>query len=226
VPQAATQTLSERYWGIDWAAELPWIADEFRIDLSNFDEIASFFAEHGPEMFGKDAEGRWLQEPMGPAKLQFLRESDVLAFRHDEKLVGYLLGQPSDWSSYYVRSLTILPRWRGQGLIAAIAAGLDRTLRTAGVQRIEADTASDNAAMALGFLRHGWVATGFNNSDRWGATVRYTRYLTDEATAVFRNQYCLDVRPRCRVQKSPIGAGRDQPHEEVRSHLHVKETPR
>lgn len=194
---AGTQTLSQRLWGVDWG--LPSCKGDTRIELSCFDEIAPFLAREAEEMFGVNEARHWLHEPMSPAKLLFLRESDVFAFRSGDELVGYALGQPSDWSTYYIRSMGVLRSNQGRGLVAAVERVLAAALAPAGVHRIEADTAADNTAMAFAFMRCGWVATGFTNSDRWGAMVRYTRYLSEEATAAFRNQFCLDVRPRRRA---------------------------
>jgi hypothetical protein len=199
VPQAATQTLSERYWGIDWAAELPRTFGDVRVQWASFDDVSGFLQAHGLEMFGVDAQGRWLHESMTPAKRQFLRDSDVFTYWQDGALAGYLMAQPTDWSTYYVRSMALLPSCRGQGVVGAMNELLVSVLRPAGVQRLEADTSGANAAMATALLRLGWVATGITNTDRWGSMVRYTNYLGQEATEVFRHQYCFDARPRRRT---------------------------
>jgi hypothetical protein len=69
-------------------------------------------------------------------------------------------------------------------------------LRLAGVERVEADASPANFASLQTLLRNRFNVTGSVLSERWGALVRLTRFLDDDATGVFLDQFCDGVRPQ------------------------------
>jgi hypothetical protein len=104
-------------------------------------------------------------------------------------LAGVWIGHPSDWSTFYARSMALLPEFRGRGFFLDFFTRVAATLKGAGVERIESETAPTNVAVNLGFVRLGWVVTGTVNTDRWGTMLRYTKFLSPEAERCFQRQF-------------------------------------
>lgn len=196
----APQPLSLRWLGLDWRDHLPWEIDGLRVELGSLDDALAFVAEHYAEIFGATAdEGRWLAEPMTPAKRFVLAESDLFIVRDGARAIGLKIAAPTDWSSYYLRSFAFLPEYQGRGIGPQLTTRIEAPLAAAGVTRIEYDTAPVNAANLKATTRMGYVTTGMINSDRWGSLLRRTKYLDPSAVDVFLDQYCAGTWPRCRT---------------------------
>ncbi len=205
--EAPRDTLSWRWFGIDWRQHLPWDTGDLTIAYGTHEDALPFIRDHYPAIFGPNAEG-WTAEPFTPAKLRFLQESDVFVVRDRQRVAGIALGNPLDWSSYYIRSLALLPEYRGRGVPRQLLRRLAPVLRHAGVTRIETDVAPGNRDSTLTHELLGFVATGMNNHDRWGSLLRFTGYLTDEAEQTHRRMFCASGKPH-RRRSLVAGAGRD-----------------
>lgn len=149
-------------------------------------------ARHYPSIFASEPD-RFLAEAMTEAKRRFLAEADVFLFRKAGADVGICIAHPSDWSTYYVRSMALLPEIRDHGLAQQWSDFLSTHLRAAGVQRMEAETAPTNVPMQRLFLGTGWVPTGSVNSERWGVMLRYTLFLQQDAQRAFERQFIGSV---------------------------------
>jgi hypothetical protein len=79
---------------------------------------------------------------------------------------------------------------------------MERVLSAAGVERIVGDTTPTNVINLIAQTRLGYVPTGLNNTDRWGAMVRLTRFLREDAEGVYRAQFCAGDWPRHRRSSS------------------------
>ncbi len=185
------QTLSQRWWGLDWREVLPFHFDgDARVEVATMDEVLAFTREHYPAIFGStDAEGRFLENPTTNAKRRFLAEMDCFLFRVSGEVAGVFMAHPWDWSSYYLRSTGILPQYRERGLMTQFFDRLEEPLQTVGVERIEAEVSPANAPIIRVLAGHGYIVTGQVASERWGLMLRYTKFLSQGASAVFRRQY-------------------------------------
>ncbi|HTJ85222.1 MAG TPA: GNAT family N-acetyltransferase [Polyangiaceae bacterium] len=206
VPQRTrsdARRLSERWWGIDWEAETPWLFGDFSIRLGSFEEALRFVGEHYAGIFGdSDRDGRFLSDPMCERKLRFYEEADVFLIERGASVVGLQVSHPTDWSTYYIRSLALLPEARGTGILGELVAGMERVLSAAGVERIVGDTTPTNVINLIAQTRLGYLSTGINNTDRWGAMVQLTKFLRDDADRVYRKQFCAGDWPRHRRSSS------------------------
>lgn len=177
---------SERLWSLQWTTRT---IGELLVGPARMEDALGFIGESYAALFPV-APGRFLEETMTPAKRRFLEETDALIVRDGARPVGVFLGHPLDWSTYYVRTLAILPSLRQRGFMREfVSSYVAGTLRNAGVDRLEADTAPNNFVMHRSFARAGWVVTGTSNSERWGALVRYTMFLTPEPEGCFQRQF-------------------------------------
>lgn len=188
---ASRDTLSKRIWGFDWRAELPWDFDGIVAEAATFTEGLAFVERHYAAIFGPLSEGsRFLQDAMTPAKLRFGEEMDVVAFRDGAEVVGIWMAHPSDWSAYYVRSSGFLEAYRDRRVMTRFLERCYEPLRRAGVERIDGECSPANLPMMKMLTRQGWVVTATTNSERWGAVVRLSKFLREDAEAVFLRQFC------------------------------------
>jgi hypothetical protein len=183
-------TLSRRLWDLEWQRVLPWTFEEVAVESATFEEALPFIREHYSSIFGSDAsEQRFLASPMNEAKLRFCAESDIFLFRVGPRAVGLLMANPVDWSTYYMRSVAILSDFRARHLLTRFMERSYEPLRKAGVERIEGECSPANTAMMRMLVGQGFLVTSMANSERWGSTVRFTKFLTEDHEAVFLRQF-------------------------------------
>jgi hypothetical protein len=185
------RTLSQRIWDIDWSSVTPHVADEgFTIVMGSYESDAKPFIEaHFASIFG-DHSDRFFVEPMTPAKQKFWDEMDIFVFKNASgETIGFAAGHPTDWSTYYVRTISLLPECRELGGAAHYARFINEHLARAGVHRRDAETSPANIPMNRFFFSEGAVVTSTSMSERWGVLLKYTKYLSADAEGVFRRQF-------------------------------------
>jgi hypothetical protein len=185
-----TRTASRRLWGLDWKRTMPWQIDEISVDLGTLEEAFSFVTERYAEIFGP-GDGRFFDEPMTAAKQRYCSEADVFLFRVSGEVVGLVLAHPTDWSTYYVRTTALLAPYRARGVLPRFLEHFYGPLKRAGVARLETDCSPVNTPVIRLQMREGFVITATTNSDRWGALVHFTKFLTEEPEGVFIRQFCV-----------------------------------
>jgi RimJ/RimL family protein N-acetyltransferase len=197
---AATRptTLSQRLWDLDWSKILPWeLDDEVTIEHATFEDASPFIRAHYGEIFGS-ADGRFVAEPMTPAKRRFCSEMDFFVFRSklrqreeaEDGIIGVFSAHPTDWSTYYLRSAAYLRDYRGRHYNTTITERICEVLRDRGVGRVEVETSPTNAPSVRILVNLGFVVTSTSTSERFGSLVRFTKFLQDDLGAAFARQFC------------------------------------
>lgn len=199
--EITSTSASRALWHLDWSSELPWTFGDVTVEASTFAGATPFVERHYAEIFRAGGlDRRFFDDAPTPAKARFCASMDVFLIRRSGAVVGTLMAHPTDWSTYYVRSVALLPEARDHDVATRIASSLEAPLRAAGVERLEAEVSPGNAPMIqiLGGL--GWLVTATVNSERWGTLLRFTRFLDEDAEAAFVRSFCaLHVRPRPRA---------------------------
>jgi ribosomal protein S18 acetylase RimI-like enzyme len=170
---------------------LPWTFDGVVAESATVDEGLAFVDAHFATIFNPlVGEARFVRDVLTPAKRRFAAEMDIVAFRDGATTVGMWMSHPTDWSSYYLRSYAFLENYRDRrigGEFLTHACGL---LREAGVDRVDVESSPTNFLAMRALTRMGWVVTATANSERWGAVVRLSRFLREDAETVFHRQFC------------------------------------
>lgn len=179
---------SLRLWDLDWADHLPFVIGDVTVELGSFDDGVAFFRDHYEEVFGKSQAG-WFREELSDAKRRFMREMDAFVFRRDGRTIGLAMAHPTDWSTYHVRLLALLPEFRERRITTDFEEHLCATLKSVGVTRCEAECSPANRPMVKVFLNQGWHLSATAQTDRFGTNLRFTRYLDENAEQVFCRQY-------------------------------------
>jgi ribosomal protein S18 acetylase RimI-like enzyme len=188
---------SRLWWGVDWAECLPRTVtrDGIELHVSSIELAMPFIAEHYAEIFEQDlASDRFFSEPFEGAKLRYYQASDVFEMKDAGRTVGLLIGAPSDWSTYYIRSMAVLPAFSGRQLPQTVLPFLFGRLSQAGVRRFEAEASPSNFATMLVLTRMHFNVTGMILSERWGALCRLTKFEDEQAEGVFLDKFCSGVR--------------------------------
>lgn len=167
---------------------MPPEIDGITVEMGSFAAVYPFVVEHWGAIFGDDA-ARFHVEELTEAKRRFWDEMDVFVFRADGRIAGIAAGHPTDWSTYYMRTLALLPEYREKRFASAFGEHMSRVLRGAGVTRLEAECSVANVAMTRLFVSQGFLIGSMLASERWGVMLKFTKYLDEEAESVFRRQF-------------------------------------
>jgi hypothetical protein len=203
-PRVTSRSLSSRLWDLKWKRVLPWVFEDVSVEPAGFEDVLPFVQENYARIFGtQSGEARFLSDPLTETKRRFGSEMDVFQFRAPEGVVGVLMSHPTDWTTYYMRTVAILPEYRERRLLTRFMERSYEPLRAAGVERIEGECSPANLPMMRMLVGQGFMMTSTANSERWGYVARFTKFLREEAEMTFLRQYCV-VAPT----RSPSESGR------------------
>jgi RimJ/RimL family protein N-acetyltransferase len=184
-------TLSERIWDIEWSSILPWTFESGVIcERVPIDRVLPFAKEHYEKIFAS-ATSSFFQEEQGDSKLRFYREADVFLYREGTTDIGFAISHPTDWSSYYLRMMAVLPEHQDRHVGTEWTVAVMRVLKKHGVGRFEIETAPANHRVIHGLNKLGFMVTSTTQSERWGVMLRYTKFLDERAETDFVHRYCM-----------------------------------
>jgi RimJ/RimL family protein N-acetyltransferase len=123
---------------------------------------------------------------MTEAKRRFCEEMDILLYRAAGRTVGVCTAHPTDWSTYYIRTLSLLPEYRERRFLTDFETHMTPALKRAGAARYEAECSVANTPMIRFFVGAGFIVSATVNSERWGTMLRFTKFLNDDAEAAFK----------------------------------------
>lgn len=183
-------TLSATLWGLDFRSTLPRaLSGGLQAVPGELARIRDFLASRFPSLTEEALSGV-VNASTRDAKLRYLSACDLIELRDQDRTLGAVVGAPEDWSTYYVRIFAIAEECQHPRIIRKLVREcLFQPLAMYGVQRIAAETSPANRAMCRLFSELEFHATGHQLSDRWGALVRYTRFLDRSCEAVFLGQF-------------------------------------
>lgn len=191
--------LSELLWGIRWDDILPIeCAEGVTVHAASYDEAMHFVRAHYDDIFPSVPGSPFGRVELNPAKERYYRHAaDFFEFRKDRRAIALMIGDPIDWSSYYIRSTAVLREYQGLTLMQRLFPIVFERLARAGVERVEADASPSNATSVQILTRFQFRAAGTVLTDRWGALTRFVKFLSPATETIFVSQFCA-VRPSSR----------------------------
>ena len=197
LPASAPRTLARQLWGLNWSNALPnQLTNGAVVKLANYGTVVKFMAEHAPEIFALAPDSPFLFSRSSPAKSEYYEHlADHFALWQGEQLVGVVTANASDWSSYYLRNIAILPAFQGQGMQRELFEHFFRILRRHGVERFEIEISPSNVGQLHALNRLEFHTVGTKATERWGMLLQLVRYLRPENQEVFLDQFCVGPRP-------------------------------
>jgi RimJ/RimL family protein N-acetyltransferase len=192
--------MSQKLWGIHWAQHLPFENAGFLVRLSDYTRAQAFIAANYATVFEEEANASPFATDISAAKSRYYQLfGDFFEFFYGEELAGLLVCTPTDWSTYYIRSAALIPKYQGRRIVQQFyAEALFPVLKAAGVERVEFDTSPANLAMMHIAARLRFNNTGTILSERWGAMVHFTKFLSQHKEDVFLEQFCAGVKYQLR----------------------------
>jgi len=190
--------LSMKVFDLNWKRHFPFqIQDsEIQIRCGSFEVCHDFYINNYEKIYQSDeGQVRFFQEEPGAAKNRYYKEAgDFFEFYASGHLVGIFVGTPSDWSTYYIRNISILPDYQNKKISQIFYKKLLMILDDHSVARVEVDISPGNLRHLHIFTKLQFKVTGLKLSERWGALVQLTRFLVPQAEDVFDTQYCSEYR--------------------------------
>ena len=189
--------LSEEIFGLDWNRILPFRVESAAAEILPADsaEVAGFLAENASTLLGSRGSGSVIGFDPGPRKRDYCdRVADGFKVVREGRTVGVVVAEPSDWSSYYVRYMSVLPDRRGQGLVSGFVDLFTSVLPRHDVDRLETDISASHLAQIQRLVGLGFYVTGNNQSERFGSLVRMVRFLSVRCERAFQDRFCAGVR--------------------------------
>lgn len=185
--------LKKFLWDLNWESYFPHLEKEIGISThcSTFQEFIQFINENHSEILVADTpDVGFLGREISDAKIQYYRNfGNFFIFKEQDKKIGVFLGTPLDWSSYYLRYTWILPEYRGRKFYQKFLEYFLACLKEEGVERAEGDIPPTNGRHIHIFSKLGFKINGLNLSERWGTTLRLTRFLSARHDDVFMRQF-------------------------------------
>lgn len=183
------QSYSEKMWGVRWRELVPkQLATGIFLEPCSVETFGKLFQEQFAEAMSPT--NGFVSEILPHARNVYLREhADLFLIRSDDEPVGYVICNPTDWSTYYLRSTAVLPSFQRRGIFSQLLVFLGETLATLGVARLVLDTNPMNTPVLRATQRQGFAISGQRISERWGALVELTRFLQSGHRRAFQSKY-------------------------------------
>lgn len=192
-PSRPSPSLSEKIWQIDWTKYFPLsLDDSTSIETTDFETVAAFSSRKFSEIYRIIPETQFQWFETSPAKAKFYELTcDFFAFKAAGRVVGIGLGHPSDWSTYYMRNVTIEPEYQGRKYYQTLMQQIMVALTEKGVARIEFHISPQSTAQMICNSKLGFITTSMTLSDRWGALAHMTKFLSAKHEDAFTSQFSI-----------------------------------
>ena len=193
--QNMTQKYTEEVLGFSWENFFPYKFQDipFKVKISNLEIFKTFAQSNFKDIFKQDLKNSpfiWFEESLSKNRY-YERSGDFFSF-HEEKsdhMVGVFVGTLSDWSTYYLRNVAILPEFQGQKIFQCFLEYFVDCLEDAGVDRVEGEISVSNLINIHNLIKLGFFVSGQVLTERWGAMVRLVKYLNMKHEHVFLSQF-------------------------------------
>ena len=190
--------MSRALWGIDWNSMPPMPLGEGLVAKAvSYDEIVPFMQKNMKVIYEESADSPFLMNEAHPAKENFFRHlADVFGFYFQGELIGFFIGHPTDWSTYYFRNCSVLPQFQNLGLLQAFGMAMGPTLIKAGVERVYTEISPSNLRNIHLSNKYQFNVTGYRVCERFGLVLQFTKFISPKHEAVFLKQFCAGVKPQ------------------------------
>ena len=189
--QLKVQRMTEIVWGLDWKNHLPENLGVYILSRSNFDEFSQI--KNNPDSFliTSDVSNDTFVKDVGSAsKEEYLKNiSDFFTISKNGVPVGVVVCEIKDWSTYYLRFIFVAKEHRNHQLTSLFVEYVEKVLRQYSVEKISCDVSPSNLGQVARMSQSGYVYTGNILSERFGATMRLTKFLKDDSWLAFNKNF-------------------------------------
>lgn len=187
-------SMTQRIWGLDWNKHLPSICNGYSFEVSSYEEFMSI--KNDPHSFLVTSEtttdGDFLKETNATAKENFLREvCDFFVFKKNGQVVGVAIGEMQDWTTYYARFCFVAKEHRSHGLNNHYVQTMEQVCVQYGIEKTACDVSPANQGQIMRMTGNGWMYTGSVLSERFGTSLRLTKFLSKQCKDVFNRHFTM-----------------------------------
>jgi hypothetical protein len=120
-----------------------------------------------------------------------LHHEFIVAKDSDGKYIGWCIGEAEDFATFYLRNAGVVTGSRHQGFLRAFLPKFLLYLRAIGYERVTSEHHPNNLPIMIGMLKNGFVISGFNLDERYGAQVKMVRMLQEDRRQSFESIFHL-----------------------------------
>lgn len=189
-PSNLTQLMGNVQWGKILPIDL---TSEIRLHYASFEEVEKFTQANKEVLYGDGKKEYAFLKCNAPLAREryYSRLADCFFYKdYSGQTVGMTTAITTDWNSYYLRSGFVVPEFQGKGIIIMFVKKISEVLKEHGYERVTVEIVPTNKVSVHLYTRLGFYITNLALSERWGATVQFTKFLTSEAEQVFLKQFC------------------------------------
>jgi RimJ/RimL family protein N-acetyltransferase len=152
------------------------------------DAVFTPFAELGAYEMPDE---RWEQiKPLREVFAQTHHEQFVFYNAQNEP-VGWSYGEMLDTVTFFMTNTAVLPAYRRRGVYSAFLKQYLRYLGALGYERVTSKHQTNNAPVIIAKLKAGFVITGLDLDERWGAQVGLGYFFHDDRRRGYERAYAL-----------------------------------
>lgn len=179
---------------IPWHEYLPiTLKNGYEIHSGSFEEVKMFAQSHFQQIYSPidpKTQYRWGEDH--PNKKSFYENfAEIFLFKKGAEIIGFHVINLTDWSTVYHRNVSISKKHQNKQLWQLWFACLIEILKAHQIHRVECDVSPGNTKKVHVLNKMGFRVTGFNTSERWGAVMKFTKFLNSEYENLFQKNLCL-----------------------------------
>lgn len=185
------EKLSRLIFGLDWTKHLPVTWGDFSLEVSNFEEFDELKRSTNSFLItNENGNAAFLRDKDAVHKDNYLKyASDFFTLRHREQVIGAIICDVMDWSTYYLRYIFIHQDYRSHNLTLKFVQEVEKVLRAYPFDKITCDISPAHLGQMTRMSQAGYITTGNILSERFGANLRLTKFLKEESWNVFNQNF-------------------------------------
>lgn len=198
-PTLSGGSLSQALYGIDWNKLLPQKIGNYELRKGSVESLFQFSIQNSEDAHDENSfvpGFKPFTEEISEKLKYYQLCSDVFDFYLGDELVGVAVSNPSDWCSYYLRYILIKKEHQGHNLQNQWVRFVIASVEPHGIERIEVDFSPANTVQLFHYQRMGFYYVGMTMSERWGAVMRYVRYLNPNRRDAYLDQFFHGTKSR------------------------------
>lgn len=197
--------LSELIWGVNWKNYLPCSLGSSDYKLV-FTDSKEFFKLKKSELSflitSEETTDQFLKEINKVEKNNYLENvSDFFIIKKNQVIVGLVICELMDWSTYYLRYIFLDPNHRGQELTKSFVIFIEKILSNFNVDKLVCEISPINSAQIIRMSELGFICTGNTLSERFGTLIKFTKFLKPDPLKVFGQQFTQSYRKKISSEK-------------------------
>lgn len=183
--------ITEVVWGLNWKKHFPVQFGQYTVEISNASEFLAL--KKCPDSFlitSDNSSDNFIKDINSKTKEAYLNhQCDFFVINKKSETVGLFVCELRDWSSYYIRFMSIEKTHRNHQLSVHFFNFIEGILQEHGVDKMMIDVAPSNIKQVMRMSQLGFINTGNILSERFGACMQLTKFLKEENWNVFNQSF-------------------------------------